>query len=161
MGVPESNLGSVSNASLLPNGIVGLQAQFPVSSVRADGTIALPMSAARNIRIGGLDASQPLTGVGATPTVSWDAPAVGTPTAYQVQITSVTLLGTTTRLRILAKMFTKQLSLQIPDGFLSAGTTYVINIAAIDASGIDITAKPSQLELPFAASEVATAQLTP
>jgi hypothetical protein len=39
-----------------------------------------------NIRLNGQDASTPLSGVSLTPTISWDAPALGDATAYQVVV---------------------------------------------------------------------------
>jgi hypothetical protein len=84
-------------------------------------------------RLGAADAFQAQTGVGLTPTVSWGAPATGTPASYTLSffffdgpltdgvLTDVTVVGLT------------ETSFKVPPGMLTQGFTYV---GAINATTV-------------------------
>ena len=78
---------------------------------------------------------QPATTAGTlgslTPTLSWSAPAVGTPQVYQVRIYTLVVNGSgATRRELAANLMTKGLSLKVPPGVLSSGSYSVFIVEA-------------------------------
>lgn len=136
---------------------------LPIAAVRTDGTLAPVIGPVRTVAIAGMDlgTAQSRTGVGVTPKVTWDAPAIGTATGYNVEITAVTAMGTATQLKPVANFVTKSTSLQIPDRIITAGASYILVITAYADAGTDFTSTPYSLGLPDAAATFVTAQFSP
>jgi len=135
---------------------------LPVAGFPSDGNITPQVTPVRNIKIGGMDLGTPRTGVGLTPTVTWDAPTTGTVTSYLVSIYKIVADGTVTDAQILANFVTTSGSLSIPDMILtSLGSSYLLVITAYADPGADFTVAPFLNRLPDAYTTVVTAQFTP
>jgi hypothetical protein len=114
------------------------------------GTLAPRLGPVRNLRINGQAASAGLTGVGTTPTVSWEPPALGTATRYFVQV--ITIGGARQ-----ASVVTSETQVRLPPG-LVPGTRFVVKVTATRGAG---TASPNDGELPLDMAEALTGILSP
>lgn len=110
-------------------------------------------------KINGLDLFTARTGVGTTPTISWQAPAVGTATQYGVGIQHLVAQGTTTTNQVVANFRTGDTSLQLPPGLLVAGESYFFQIIAFN-SAVPLTS-PSRNALPSSNAGVLSAIIQP
>jgi hypothetical protein len=119
-----------------------------VETAEIERKSALPVSAdplapavtpVQSPRIGDVDAFGDLTGVGETPTVSWTAPSVGTPTAYVVEVSRLDAAGGVTSATPVLRHTTAQLKVTVPPGILVAGATYFARVTAL-VSTVPITA---------------------
>jgi hypothetical protein len=71
-----------------------------------------------------------------TPRVSWTAPSTGSPTHYRVRIRELSVTLNKTRAQGTAATFVVAATeLRIPPGLLQSGRSYVLAVAATDASG--------------------------
>lgn len=113
--------------------------------------------------INGKDLFSFQSGVGQVPTLTWQAPNLGTATNYQVIVNSATVSGsgTTTLGGPLAYLYTTGTSAQIPLGLLATGGYYYFTIAAIDCPGVDLTISPYRTSFPYATASVVTQIVTP
>jgi hypothetical protein len=93
----------------------------------------------QDVRINGQSAAGDLTGVGTTPVVSWQPPALGTVTRYNVRINRIYLTGTFINRVTQASINTTQTQLRIPPGQLLPGETYFLQVYAYHEPGFDIT----------------------
>jgi hypothetical protein len=84
-----------------------------------DGVVRPQLGHVRNPRINGADALVPRSGVGLTPTLSWDPPDLGTPTYYAAMLLSE---GKSWLL------YTQGTSVTVPPGVLTAGTQYAFSL---------------------------------
>jgi hypothetical protein len=82
-------------------------------------------------RIGGADAFEDRTGVGASPILSWSAPSVGAPTGYLVEVCRLDAVGGATSRTPILRYATARQKVTIPPGVLEAGATYFARITAI------------------------------
>jgi hypothetical protein len=88
----------------------------------------------RNPVINGLPLTSAQTGVGLEPFVSWQAPSLGTPNRYQVQISQ---LGpnpndpTETVIESAVTYHTTATGFRVPPGAMALGTRHVFEITAI------------------------------
>jgi hypothetical protein len=146
---------------------VGFTTFIPVAAFPTDGTIAPVLSPVRSVQIGGMDLMAPRTAVGLTPTVTWDPPALGTPTAYLVKLDEVTTNAADpnhkTVVNEVADFSLTSTTLHIPPSLLVAGHSYMLVIDAELFPGADLVAAPG-LTTGVAAhhhATVATAQFTP
>jgi hypothetical protein len=114
------------------------------------GTLAPRLGPVRNLRINGQSASDGLTGVGSTPTVSWDPPELGTATRYFIHVTP---LGGSLR----AHVVTSETQVRLPLG-LVPGTQFLVKVTATRGAG---TASPYEGELPLDLAEAITGILSP
>jgi hypothetical protein len=140
---------------------VGFRYVIPVAALAVDGTIAPVQTPVRNVKIAGMDLATPRAGVGLTPTITWDPPSTGTPTAYVVGVRRVTANGTTTTVRQVATFNTRSTSLQLPDSVLSNGASYILVIDASAVPDYDDAAPFMTGGLPNFFATSATAQFTP
>jgi hypothetical protein len=140
---------------------VGFRAQLPVAALAVDGTIAPVITPVRNVKIAGLDLMTPQTGVGLTPTITWDAPAIGAPTCYSVRLRQVGVNGATTTVPVVATFLTTATSLTLPGTLLSSGSSYLLDIEAQAIPDYQGTNAPFVNGLPAAFADAATAQFTP
>jgi hypothetical protein len=132
-----------------------------MSALAVDGTIAPMIAPVRNPKIGGLDLMTPHTGVGLTPTITWDAPEMGRPTCYLVRVREVMTYGIDTDLREVATFRTTEASLVLPPTLLSSGASYILGIQAQAFPDYEGTSTPFQNGLPAAFAAIASAQFTP
>lgn len=78
----------------------------------------------------------------AVPVLSWSAPALGTPTDYEVQVYEVKSTGASLTFASVLRIVTKQTSLRIPQGYLLGQRQYVFSVRARNRSGIDVYTTP-------------------
>lgn len=104
----------------------GIATFFPV--------VAATLGPVRNPVINGLPLTSAQTGVGLEPFVSWQAPSLGTPNRYQVQISQ---LGpnpndpTETVIESAVTYHTTATGFRVPPGAMALGTRHVFEITAI------------------------------
>ena len=113
---------------------IGMQMIQPMSALCA-GPIVPTLTPVNGLTLNGADAFQPLTGVGLTPVLAWNAPAVGTPTRYIVIVTQFfkSTNGLTTLGTVVGQIYTRERQVRIPPGVLSSGNTYSVDIVADDS----------------------------
>jgi hypothetical protein len=138
----------------------GAYAYMPLSAL-TNGTVAPTITPVRNVKVNGQDLMTARTGVGLTPTITWDAPTTGSATYYTVSVRQVLAANMTTSLRTVATFETKSTSLQLPPSILANSSSYVLRITAQIEPGYDATVTPFQGGLDYASASVVTAQLTP
>ncbi len=142
-------------------GMVGFVASIMVRDPQpATGAIVPRVSPPQAPTVNGLDALQPQTGVGLTPTFAWSAPALGTPTDYTLSFTSVRVIGTTIATAPVYTMRVYGTKATVPPGVLEAGTTYVVFLAA-RVRPASVALAPRRLALPDANATAVLAKLVP
>lgn len=110
--------------------------------------------------IGNADARVDRTAVGTTPVLSWEAPRVGAPIGYCVEVLELATGGGKPVVRLVASLYTVQRSLRLPDGLLSRGKQYTARISALAAPG-DLSIRPLKLGRPFSRADALTARFSP
>ena len=155
--VPFTSPGA-TQPSFLPAATQAVTVNPPSAAVPISPVVG-PVS---SITINGAAFTQAMPGVGTTPTVSWQAPTVGSATDYRVVIfrLGVNGNGLSTRTRV-AGLSTAATSVQVPPGILTAGSTYLLEITALHRSGEDPRANLFKSTFPYGISQVVTYQLTP
>jgi len=133
-----------------------------LSTLAADPMFEPGIGVVVNPTINGSDALAlaAITGTGTTPTLKWEAPAIGTPAKYYVNVYSVLNESGTTSLQTVAILETTDPQLAIPPMLLTAGQPYVFEIEA-HATSVDVVAQPFAHALPEAYSTVTTTMVTP
>jgi hypothetical protein len=137
---------------------------FPVA-IRSMGALGDPLVAGapaiglpRSPAVNGADLFTARAGVGLTPTLSWDVPAIGTADGYGVQI--VDLLGSgDPPWKYVAFIDTPLTAIELPPGILQAGHTYLAVIRAY-RRGIRVEA-PLRIALPVDVAVQVTATFAP
>ncbi len=117
----------------------------------------------QNLRVNGQEArtDSPLTGVGAQPVITFDAPAVGTPDYYAVILRDIDDVQDGTgavvyERRTVATWTTAEREVIFPQGLLGIGKSYDIQVQAILGAPID-----SWRSAPSAVAQQATGRITP
>lgn len=131
------------------NGTLVLRRADTLEGLAEAGTLAPRLGPVRNLRINGQSASIGLTGVGGTPTVSWDPPELGTATRYFVQV--IALDGTSR-----AYVVTSDAEVRLPPGLVSI-SRFVVKVTATRGAG---TRSPHEGELPLDMAEAMTGILS-
>lgn len=132
----------------------------PVDELR-DGTLAPVLAPVRDVRIDGAPATSALHGVGTSPTITWDPPALGTATNYEVTVQAIVRdpNGTGLIIRRAGTFVTSSTSLVLP-AFATRGLdSYALTITAISSRGRDLAAKPFLGALPYASVDYVTSQI--
>src|SRR5262249_1817641 len=124
------------------------------------GPVQPVLSPIQDLQVNGMSALSDLTGVTKTPTVSWTAPAVGTPAHYAVHIEKLTNNNGATPTPIIANLYTKDTKLDIPSGVLADGNTYFIRVTAVETQ-IDVTAHPFRTSLESARADAFSNLISP
>jgi hypothetical protein len=131
----------------------------PPSSAAPISPVVGPVS---SITINGNPFTQAMSAVGTTPTISWQAPTVGSATDYRVVIYRLGVNGIGSSIRTgVASLSTTATSMQIPPGILTAGSSYLLAVSARHRSGEDPRANLSKTKFPYGTSQVVTYQVTP
>jgi hypothetical protein len=121
-----------------------------------------PVSA---ILVNGQSADTNLSPIGTTPTISWNAPSVGTPTAYRLRLYEVTVDSTTntatTNSRGYVLLLPTTTSFTYPAGRFVVGHQYIIRVAAISEPNSSLDLRPARSTLPYQDSIVSTHLLNP
>lgn len=113
---------------------------FTMSAPAADVNgkpLSPALSFPQNIKVGGnvVPYNQSVIGIGTTtPTISWEAPAMGKPIWYRINVVDLTDLvgtdGTTSTRRTVGVMYTTATQVTIPDGIMKSGAEYYFQVFA-------------------------------
>jgi hypothetical protein len=131
-----------------------------VDDVAANG-LTPAISPVRNVKVNGQAADAPLTGTGASPTISWDAPAIGASTTYAVTVQAIAKAGQGHTITTVGTFRTIGTSLTLPELATKTTASYVLTITAIAAKDRDPTKTPMLGSLPYASADYVTARITP
>ena len=151
-------VGATTGASILAQ--VAWQADLPTFTAGPIVPVAKP---ATLLKINGMDALTAMTGVGTDIQLGWTAPAGGGVTNYVIRLYKLTAAGTQTTQRVVARFFVAGdvLSLRMPPGVLTMGSSYVFEVQTIVMPGVDLVQKPFRVSLPMGTASALTAMVTP
>lgn len=110
----------------------------------------------RNIRLDGLDLTQPQTVGSSMPTITWDVPLLGTPTVYQLTIFQLFNNGGESQYENVLDIYTSDRFLNLPNGTLATGSEYFFAIRAYYLPGVNLTTSPYRRALPMAYADALT-----
>jgi hypothetical protein len=117
---------------------VGVTQTYPVPATQTGASIIQPLlSPVRALKVNGQSATgAPLTGIGTTPLVSWEAPEIGRPSFYRVNLYELRVSATTgrTTATFVSDFFTESTSLRIPADVLASGKHYYLRVIANTSS---------------------------
>jgi hypothetical protein len=100
--------------------------------------------------------------VGLSPTVSWSAPRIGTPSLYLLRFWELDVVNERTVPNVVANYYTTDTSATVPAEALKPGNVYFATISAIADARTDVSlAKPFRFSLPDHFSTVMTAIFSP
>jgi hypothetical protein len=119
----------------------GLTDYRPLEAFTA-GPITPRISPPWDVIVDGRNAQQEFTLSKLTPRITWKAPLLGTPSAYWVRISRLTVSGTRTMGTIVSTFQTKETSLDVPPNIFQLGQKYAVRVTAILTPGIDLTVQP-------------------
>ena len=94
-------------------------------------------------------------------TLTWSAPALGTPTNYVILLHKLTANGNQTTERVVARFFVSGESLRLPSSVLTMGSSYVIEVQAVAIANVDLVQKPFRVALPMGVASAFTDIVTP
>jgi hypothetical protein len=96
--------------------------------------------------------------VSPTGTITWSAPAFGSPTHYTIRFVKLTAnANNNTAKATVANLHTTDTSVTVPPGILETGATYYLIIIADDQGNIDA---PLRRRFPFSLAPITTAMIT-
>jgi len=127
-----------------------------------DTPLAARISPPRTLRINGLDLQQPQTGVGLNPTLSWTAPALGTPSIYRIEIVKFVIAANSTQSNStpVATLWTRSTTITLPNGVIEAGQCFTVVIHA-ESNPLTSGQRPFAKGFPFASAGAHSALITP
>lgn len=139
------------------------RSSYTATSTLPTGTTPLAplVGPVQNPRINGKDLFQNQLAVGATPTLSWDLPSLGTPTGYVIRILELKNTGGNSQLLTRATLRTAARSLVVPPGVMAAGGTYVVSISSARFPGVAFAQYPFQTSFPYATAPMMSAIVAP
>jgi len=114
----------------------------------------------RRLGIDGAMASVDQSLTSLTPTLSWSAPAVGTPSAHEVSIRRLFVSGTRTVAAFGARIRTVQSHVTLPPGVLVPGASYIMSVRAFRQGDLDLSRHPLRTDFPVANATAFTGILT-
>lgn len=136
-------------------------AAIPVTAPGDAGVIAPPISPVRDARIAGAPLDAPRSGVGTSPTVTWQPPRIGASTSYRVTVYALDSSALGVSATRIATLHSTATSLQLPASVLRPGGSYVLAITAVAADGADLAARPFSAPLPYASADYVSAVIAP
>jgi hypothetical protein len=125
------------------------------------GPIGPVLSPPKSPRVNGLDAFVRQTGVGVQPTISWSAPALGSPTSYFVDIRADALPCADGQSAGVSALIRNGTSFRVPPGFLQTGIGYHATITARQAPWDTADAGPFRSGTPVHTAAAVTATFVP
>jgi hypothetical protein len=139
---------------------ISWQADVPTFTAGPVVPVIAPPSAPK---VNDQDARAALSGVGTTPTLSWDAPASGTASNYSIIVYALTASGNQTTHQIVARLYTSGSStrLRLPPGLLTMEKSYVFEVQAFAMPGVNLVERPFRVSLPMGFAGTLTALVTP
>jgi hypothetical protein len=132
---------------------------IPVDALAGGQAVAPTISPVRNVKINGESTGVEHAGVGATPTISWDAPELGTASTYAVTIQAIVPVGTGKTVMTAGTFYTTSTSVTLPAKAMRDVREYVVNVAAISAKDHNLAARPLLGTVPYASAEYVTAKI--
>jgi hypothetical protein len=144
-----------------------LFAQIGVVTDQLGATPITPLvSPPRTPQIAGRDLSGPQLGVGAQPTIGWTAPAVGTPTSYELYLSEAFVTGAQgphlmlheDALLIVPGDVTQ---ITLPREVLADGVLYQLRIRALSRAGQAVATAPFRSGVPYGYADVLTSFFQP
>lgn len=105
-----------------------------------------------------------VTGVGTSPRLTWDAPALGAPSGYIVSLQRLEAVSARTVSTSVATFYVPaaaERALTVPPGLLMSGETYHLRIQAVAGPGADLGAAPLRRALPWGSGDVLTRPFSP
>ncbi|HEX8437513.1 hypothetical protein, partial [Archangium sp.] len=129
----------------------------PVNSSPASLTITPRLSPVRNPKLNGTNLFSAVSGVGVSPVISWEPPALGTPNLYQVIVRRLSIDSRgNTRSAQVGSVYTRDTQVRMPADLMVAGQSYVLSIAAIQNTA-STSYQPYRDTLPSAYTRVNSA----
>jgi hypothetical protein len=119
-----------------------------------DAPLTPQITPVQNVKLNGTAFAKRQTTSTLNPTLSWDTPATGTPTGYRVSVYALALTGTTSNIQPVLDLFTKDHSMMIPAGILSAGNEYFFQVRAFLTPGVDFTVAPYHSAFPWSHADL-------
>jgi hypothetical protein len=119
-----------------------------------DAPLAPQITPIQNVKLNGAAFVQTAATSTLNPTLSWDPPATGTPTGYRVSVYALKVNATNSAVQPVLDLFTKDHSLVMPAGILSAGSEYFFQIRAFMTPGVDFTVAPYHSAFPWAHADL-------
>ena len=110
--------------------------------------------------IGGKDALADVSGVGLTPTLTFDPPSTGTAAGYQIVVQRLVDNGGTTEATVAGSIITTDTTVVLPPGILATGNSYVI-LARAQSSTIDMNRRPLAFSFPGGSAGLLSGIITP
>ena len=101
--------------------------------------VAPTVSPPRAPTVNGAPATEVRRGVGTTPVLAWQPPALGTPTMYQILVRELLPEREEVRVSFLATLYTGRTRIRIPGGLFQEGGQYVLAIGAVADAGVGAT----------------------
>ncbi len=140
---------------------VFLQSRVRYHAVLADMATQrpFPLDGARNLAVDGRDARTAQTGLSLTPEVHWDAPEVGRPSSYTLDVYRMNDPRVDSS-RVFARFVTRKPRLRIPPGVLTANTPWVFRVTAHSAPNGCAETQPFVRPLPEWSVDTMSALLT-
>lgn len=135
-------------------------------------TATQPLSAllgpVTSLRLDGADTfNTQLSGVGLTPTITWNPPTLGVPNFYQVDVIQLTIFECFhcahpfgTESTNVATFQTQRTSLTLPTGVLAPGSTFVLVVTAKNAVALNIESAPLRTTYPFWQADAISQMIT-
>jgi hypothetical protein len=136
--VPVTPPGSTTRLDFL----AGITSQWRASEIPTSGALKPIVGPGIDYKINGLSLMQPQSGVGVTPTLSWNPPTIGSASYYVVSIFNLNQQTSA------AIFLTTRTSLQVPPGLLNTGEAYLFWLSTYSWPGFDM-AKPKALGWPY------------
>jgi hypothetical protein len=139
---------------------IGLSSRAAAGDLFA-GAIRPSLGAVQNLRVANQDATGPLTGIPARPTITWDPPATGTANSYSVQVLRFTESGTRLARSTVGRFNTTGTSVTLPDGILMPGLPHYILVRAISHPNVGFERFLFQNSYPSSTTDRMTTVFTP
>ncbi|HEX8436573.1 hypothetical protein [Archangium sp.] len=142
--LPGSTRGSVSISG-------GVETVDVVDAANAANVTVTPwLSPVQNPRINGTSLFTETSGVGASPVISWDPPAVGTPSLYRINVRRLFIDSAgTNRSTPVGVVYTRGTQVKIPPDLMLAGRSYVLTLNEVQ-NAVSTPNAPYRSSLPAA-----------
>ena len=151
---------SMQAAGATPGAVYG-QVGFDLPLSTLSGPLVPRISPPRNVQVNGMSATVPVSGVGMSPVITWQAPTLGTADRYVVQIYRLENQGGMTRFAPVGGVRTKGTRVVLPPGLLTAGAGHALVISASMNGGIDVEARPFSSSGAEALADAVVGPITP
>jgi hypothetical protein len=123
------------------------------------GAITAQLSPPRSPKFDSDDAFT-VTNISPVPVVSWQAPELGTPTDYEIQVYEVQISGQSLKFISTLRLQTKQTSVRIPAGYLLGQRQYIFVIRARIRDTVDMYTTPLRAGQSSSSADVLTTLVT-